>query len=732
MISLRLPEAEIRTPTPFTIEPRARPSLAREQLSVTSESLGSSIAVTERKRAEQERAAHLWFLESMDRINRAIQGTQDLEKMMSDVLDAVLEIFACDRAWLVYPCDPAAVTWRAVMEHTQPQFPGAFALAKDLPLDAEVATVFATARATGGAVPFGPACESPVPAQLAARFGIRSLVAAALYPKGDQPYLLGLHQCSHPREWTAQEMRLFEEIGRRLTDSLTSLLMWRRLLAHEAKLDEAQRIAHVGHWEYDIDMERAALSNEASRIHGLERRDVPLWLQRLRDLVHPDDRAKVMQAFAAAVESGIDFEVECRLRLPSGETRIVHKRARAIRDESGRAVRLFGIVEDVTELRRTEQELRSSEARFRVLVDFAADAFFLFDEDGTVLDVNAQACESLGYRRDELVGTKLAGSRHPDVDKLVAIFDRCETGRLVTCEARLRRKDGGVYPIEVRARRFDYNARTLTLCLARDITERKHADADRANLKERLRQAERMEAIGRFASGIAHDFNNVLGGIVGYGEMLVDEAPENTKRKRHAQNVLAAAHRGQELVEQILAFTRGEYCKRRPTDVGRTALEAIELVRSSLPACVNLHVAIPDVPMVVMGDATQLHQIVMNLCSNSIHAMSAGGILRVALSRLDVRADLGVSHGILTPGRYVHLRVEDNGCGIDDATLARIFEPFFTTKETGRGTGLGLALVHGIVAGLSGVIHVTSVLGAGTTFSVYIPMADANVATANP
>ena len=260
--------------------------------------------------------------------------------------------------------------------------------------------------------------------------------------------------------------------------------------------------------------------------------------------------------------------------------------------------------------------------------------------------------------------------------------------------------------------------------LNREIAERMRAEAERIKLEERLRQAEKMEAIGRFASGITHDFNNILGGIVAYGEMLFDEAPENTPRKRYAQNVLTAAMRGRDLVDQILAYTRSQRGKRMPTDVSRTVAEALELVRSSLRESIALHAAISDETLVVMGDATQLHQIVMNLCSNAIHAMKAGGPLRVAVSPLDVGADCALSHGMLTPGRYVRVSVEDGGCGMDEATLARIFEPFFTTKEVGRGTGLGLALVYAIVADACGVIDVKSVLGEGSTFAIHLPLAD--------
>jgi len=387
---------------------------------------------------------------------------------------------------------------------------------------------------------------------------------------------------------------------------------------------------------------------------------------------------------------------------------------------------LLIVCEDITEQRHAEEALRASETRFRTFVDHASDAFMLHDKDGAILDVNRQTCESLGYNRDELIGmTSL--DFDPDVSPAMrqGIRARLDAGETFSFETRHRRKNGTLFPVEVRVRAFRDDEATFFISLSRDITERKRAEAERAKLEERLRQAEKMEAIGRLASGIAHDFNNVLGGIIAYGEMLFDEAPDDAPRKRYAQNVLTAATRGHDLVDQILTFSRSQRGKHRPTDVCRAVMETLELVRSSLPAAIALHSAAPDVPLVIMGDATQLHQIVMNLCSNAIHAMKGGGALRVAVASVDVGAERALSHGTVKQGEYVCLSVEDSGCGMDEATLARIFEAFFTTKEVGRGTGLGLALVYAIVGDFGGVIDVKSVPGEGSTFSIYLPMADA-------
>jgi GAF domain-containing protein/CheY-like chemotaxis protein len=225
----------------------------------------ASISI-ERKRAEDDR---LWFLESMDRINRATQSTNDLERMMSHVLEAVLSIFGCDRAWLVYPCDPDAPSWKVPMEHTRPEFPGAFALGVEMPIEPEIAGAFTLLRASTMPVRFGAASDHPLPSEAARRFGIQSMLAMAIYPKGDRPYALGLHQCSSPRRWTPPEERLFQEIGRRLEDALTSVLIFRNLRESERRLEDGQRIARVGYWERDLATNRYIWSDEIYRLFGL-------------------------------------------------------------------------------------------------------------------------------------------------------------------------------------------------------------------------------------------------------------------------------------------------------------------------------------------------------------------------------------------------------------------------------------------------------------------------------
>jgi PAS domain S-box-containing protein len=377
------------------------------------------------------------------------------------------------------------------------------------------------------------------------------------------------------------------------------------------------------------------------------------------------------------------------------------------------------------------EELLREQAR---LLDLTHDTVFVRNMRDVITYWNRGAHELYGWTHEEAVDRishELMHTIFPkDLSEIEAELlrtDRWE-GELVHTK-----RDGTQVVVASRwsLQRDDEGRPSAILETNNDVTDRKAAQAERARLGDRLRQAEKMEAIGRLAGGIAHDFNNVLAGIIAYGDMLFEEAPPESARKRYAQNVLTAAARGRALVEQILAYSRRPPGKRAPTDVCRAAAETLELVRGSLPADVRLHASAPMLPLVVTGDSVQLHQVLMNLCSNAIQAMSGGGTLRVTLEATAIDAERALSHGVLEPGSYVQLTVADSGCGMDDATRSRMFEPFFTTKEVGRGTGLGLALVYGIVTELSGAIHVESAPKQGSTFEVYLPLAQmARVATA--
>jgi PAS domain S-box-containing protein len=289
--------------------------------------------------------------------------------MMSGVLEAVLSTFECDRAWLVYPCDPEAPSWGVAMEHTRSEFPGAFVLGRRFPASPDIVEVFRTVRASSAPVRFGPGSEHPLPADLAERFSIQSQIATAVYPKVGEPYMFGLHQCSYPRVWTPQEEILFKAIGRRLADALTSLLIFRNLRQSEARLAEAERIAHVGYWHRDLDTDRLTWSEETYRIFGLAPQEGTIDFTGFQELIHPEDRQIMARAVAQTLHGGPRYDVEYRVVRPNGEVRIVHSQGDVTRDESGRFGRMLGTIQDITDRKQAEEELRESERRYRYIFD---------------------------------------------------------------------------------------------------------------------------------------------------------------------------------------------------------------------------------------------------------------------------------------------------------------------------------------------------------------------------
>jgi PAS domain S-box-containing protein len=383
-------------------------------------------------------------------------------------------------------------------------------------------------------------------------------------------------------------------------------------------------------------------------------------------------------------------------------------------------------------LARREDAIARGWRRYQAMIEQSSDGLILTRPTTDGIVYASPAIERLlGYTKDDLRGREVVDLLRPEYRETgLKLRDDLmrSPGKLSVDEVEVLHKDGSWRWIELtRKNLLDEASVRAVVMNFRDITERKEAAAEHTRLEQRLRQAEKLEAVGRLAGGIAHDFNNVLGGILGYAELLVENAPPGSPLKRYADNVLTGATRASGLVGQILSYSRSQRGKRVPVDFGRIVAETLELVRGSLAAGIRLEVALPATPLFVVGDPTQLHQLTMNLCTNAAHAMSGGGTLRVGLSATEVAAERALTHTTLRPGPYGRLTVEDTGTGMDEATLARIFEPFFTTKEVGKGTGLGLSLVYGIVTDSAGAIDVRSAPERGSSFAIYLPRVDSPV-----
>lgn len=369
---------------------------------------------------------------------------------------------------------------------------------------------------------------------------------------------------------------------------------------------------------------------------------------------------------------------------------------------------------------QTTEQLLESEERFKALSDASFGGIIIHDK-GLILDCNQGLSDMTGFTIDELVG--MNGLNLIEPDSLEQVLENIKNGYDQRYEVEGVRKDGSAYPLAIKGKNIPYKGHEVRVIEFNDITERKQAEEEKAKLEIRLQQAQKMEAIGTLAGGIAHDFNNILAVILGYADLAKNDASPGTPFKKDIDQILIAANRAKDLVKQILDFSRQTQSVRTPIHVQPLVKEGLKMIRSSIPSTISITQNIDPQCGPILADPTQVHQILMNLCTNAYHAMEAtGGELSVALKTVTIRAGDKKVTTQFTPGQYLELTVSDTGIGIEPDVLVKIFDPYFTTKETGKGTGMGLAIAHGIMMHYGGTIAVESQWGKGSAFHVYFPV----------
>jgi PAS domain S-box-containing protein len=673
------------------------------------------VDITERKQAERERLANLRFFENMDTINRTIQWTTNLEKMMRESLNAVISIFDCDRAFLMYPCDPESATWSVPMECNKAPYPGVEDLKSELPMDPQVARTLRILLTEDGPVAFGAGAPHELPETVAKRFSIKSFMAMAIYPKIGSPWQFGIHQCAYARDWTAEEMRMFEAIGRRLADGLSSLLSYRDLRENEKFLDKV--VEHIPDMIFVKDAQTLSFvrfNKAGEQLVGYPRKellgktDYDFFPKEEADFFTGKDR-QVLDT-----KELLDIHEET-IRTRGNEERILHTKKIPILDESGTPQYLLGISEDITERKKAEESIR----KLTLAIEQSPVSIVITDVQGTIEFVNSAFTQITGYTSEEAIGRnpRILKSGETPAAEYGRLWQTISAGGVWQGEFRNRKKNGELFWEQATIAPVRDAADTIThyVAVKADITERK-------KLEEHLRQVQKMEAIGQLAGGIAHDFNNILSAITGYTELSKAILQPGSEPFEYLSQVMEASGRAKELINQILMFSRETAKELRPIRVAFPVKEALKLIRASVPSTVEIRSRIVSKSS-ALADPTQIHQIVMNLCTNAAQAMQeSGGLLEVHLT------DITVNHGDhhrkypdAKPGDYIRLTVSDEGHGIDGQYLHRIFDPFFTTKKIGEGTGMGLSVVHGIIKSFGGFIYAHSQLGKGSTFELLIP-----------
>ena len=492
------------------------------------------------------------------------------------------------------------------------------------------------------------------------------------------------------------------------------------LKREQIMLARTERIAHVGSWEWDIATDTVTWSDELFRIFQRDPREGAPSFAEHPELYHPDDIVRLRQAVEAAVSKGTPYEFELRAFRKDGQTRICKAHGFSEMGQTGKAVRLFGSLQDITARKKAEE---SYQTLFREMLDGFALHEVICNETGLPADyrflaVNPAFERMTGLKALDIIGRTVLEVIPGTERHWIETYGRVAlTGEPILFEN--FSKDLGKY-FQVTA--FCPEPGQFA-CIFADVTDRKKAEEEQQKLREQLQQVQKIEAIGTLAGGIAHDFNNILGAILGYAEMAQEDSPTGSILRKDIDQVVKASHRAKDLVKQILAFSRQTENVQHPMQPAIIVREAMKMLRSSLPSTIVIKQNIDFDAGLILADPTQIHQVVINLCTNAFHAMEeTGGTLSISLQKKTLTEEDVVCEPGMHPGDFVQLSVGDTGPGIAPELWDKIFDPYFTTKEIGKGTGLGLSIIHGIVKSYGGCISFHSHPGEGTVFHVLLPI----------
>ena len=511
--------------------------------------------------------------------------------------------------------------------------------------------------------------------------------------------------------------------GKILSDQVVASRNLTALKKNEALLKETQALSKVGGWEWDVITGHITWTDEVYKIYGVKAEDYD-----------PDDTARDMrfyapevvpvlkQAFESALNHGVAYDLESEF-IPANGGRIWVRTIGKPQLRDKKVIRIAGYIMDITERRQMEAAQIESEKRFRLLVESSPDAIFL-ETKGRFTYLNQSAVVLFGgTTSDDLVETPVLDHFHPDSRKAVGERIRLlyqEKTDFPILEGACLRMDGSSVDVEVSAVLIQYEGRRSTLSFMRDISDRVEKKKAHSLLQEQLAQAQKMESVGRLAGGVAHDYNNMLSVIIGYSELALDKIGPQEPLYADLKQILQAAQRSTDITRQLLAFARQQTIAPKVLDLNDTVESMLKMLRRLIGEDIDLAWHPRAISGLVKMDPTQVDQILANLCINARDAIADVGKITIETDTATFDKTYCADHAGFVPGDFVMLAVSDDGSGMDTETLDKVFEPFFTTKRIGRGTGLGLATVYGIVKQNEGFINVYSEPGKGTTFKIYL------------
>ncbi len=693
---------------------------------------------------ETPRISQLRFLRSLERVDQTIREAGNFEQLMSEVLQSVLDILQCDRAWLLFPCDPEAKTWRVPMMRTGPQYSHDEVMEAESPTDSQAQAILQATVASGAPVGFGGANEQLLPAVYTEAFGIQTQLLTALYPKQGQPWALGVHQCSSKRLWTDEDRQLLAEVGERLTVALSNMLYLRELKANEERwrsltmhspdhvmlVDFDGTIRFINYTVPDLTVEQV-LGTVVYTYMDPEFHQVAADC--FKQVAATQKVGKYETTYCGDGDGVMYFETLVAPVLDEGEATalLLHSR-----DITARV-----LAEEATALASSNLEQERSM--------FLAGPVVVFkwrnEDNWPVAFVSPNVREVIGYSTDELVSgaVSYAGLIPPeDVERVVAeVATHTDNGAMMFSHEpyRILHKDGRTIWVHDQTTivRGDDGQVTHYLGYLVDVTDRIKAEEGRLSLERQMLHAQKLESLGVLAGGIAHDFNNLLVAILGNAELAMEHLSPMSPALDMIHDIDRAAVRAADLAKQMLAYSGKGRFVIEPIFASELLGEMAHLLEVATAKNVVLKYELAENLPTFGGDVTQVRQVAMNLITNASEAIGdEGGV--VSLSTGVMECDrayldstdniLGVpTDGSLPVGTYVFFEVTDTGAGMTAETLTKVFDPFYTTKFTGRG--LGMSAVLGIVRGHSGVIRVSSGVGRGSTFRVLFPASAESAAT---
>lgn len=677
--------------------------------------IGISRDVTERVRVENEKEEHSRLLAALDRVNRAMSGTPDLDGLMAAVLAEALDIFGCQRAILIYPCDPDSPWWTAMMESAAPGYDPVGSLGRKVPMQPLYAALMKEYLAAEFPLQQLRSETDQTQRSMDEKLGVKSRLAMAVRLRGDKPWVFVLHQCTHERVWTDFEKELMKQVGLRLGDGLSLALMLSEVKGSEERFRSLLSSMSDWVWECDKSGIITFASDQVADILGY--RPEEIVGMSYTHLLMPGEVERVSRTVAELAKQRKPIRnLENWNRARDGKPVCILTNGLPLFDSEGRLTGYRGVDTDITERKLNEQALVNSERRFRELFQSASLGILIVNGRNRIIDANTEALRMLGYTLAEIrkIGCEsLVDTREPQSRPLITIERETGSEGVESHRRRFLRRNGSEVHVQVSV---SASTEGVFIVMFNDLT-------DQRKIERQLFQAQKLEAVGELADGIALAFNNILHAIAGFSSLLKADPDLPEKSRVYVGHIGESAGRGAALVRGIMALSSSNSDEMQVLNLAELLRRSVGFMSSTFPRNVAITSSFGHGSARVEADPSRIEQVIMNLATNARDAMAEGGKLTLSTGLLSVGPGGSQDWPEAAPGDYMTIRISDTGKGIPPEIAAHVFDPFFSTKEEGKGTGLGLSTVYSIVANHKGHVRFESVPGR-TEFTVLLPVKD--------